>query len=183
MKIFLTLIFLFVISACTRSLSKQEITEYSQLGSEISQAAAKNLGSNLMKKMKEGGPKKAIPFCNVKAIPLTEDISLKYNVLVKRTSDKIRNNQNSATQEESKIIDGYKASISKKEALAPVVNLDNSGKPHFYAPILLQKKCLKCHGDIGKETDSLIKSLYPNDLATGFKENELRGIWSITFNE
>jgi hypothetical protein len=63
--------------------------------------------------------------------------------------------------------------------------LDKSGSPHFYAPILLQQKCLACHGEIGKnvtvKTDSIIKSFYPHDAATGFKEGDLRGIWSIAF--
>ena len=28
-----------------------------------------------------------------------------------------------------------------------------------------------------------IKELYPKDLATGYSENQNRGIWSITFNK
>ena len=63
--------------------------------------------------------------------------------------------------------------------------MDKYGGPHFYAPIFLQQKCLACHGEIGKnvnaETDSIIKSIYPYDAATGFKEGDLRGIWSIAF--
>jgi len=47
----------------------------------------------------------------------------------------------------------------------------------------MQKKCLVCHGTIGKEmaakTNATIKSFYPNDLAIGFQEGDLRGIWSI----
>jgi len=34
---------------------------------------------------------------------------------------------------------------------------------------------------VSKPTDSLIKTLYPNDLATGYKVGDLRGIWSIQF--
>jgi len=30
-------------------------------------------------------------------------------------------------------------------------------------------------------TDSILKSYYPEDQATGFKEGELRGMWKITF--
>jgi hypothetical protein len=59
------------------------------------------------------------------------------------------------------------------------------GDRHFYAPIIVQKKCLTCHGEVGvdvtKKSDSIIESYYPKDLATGFKEGDLRGIWSITF--
>ena len=70
-------------------------------------------------------------------------------------------------------------------AITHHVEIDKSGNPHFYAPILLQQKCLTCHGIIGEDitfkTDSIIKSIYQNDVATGFKEGDLRGIWSITF--
>jgi len=31
------------------------------------------------------------------------------------------------------------------------------------------------------QTDSIIKKLYPFDIATGYSEGDLRGIWSITF--
>ena len=45
---------------------------------------------------------------------------------------------------------------------------------------------LKCHGEIGKDRDfattNRLNELYPGDLATGYKLNELRGAWHITFN-
>ena len=28
-----------------------------------------------------------------------------------------------------------------------------------------------------------IKNLYPKDLATGYSENQVRGIWGVTFNK
>jgi uncharacterized protein (UPF0335 family) len=47
--------------------------------------------------------------------------------------------------------------------------------------------CLKCHGTTDKqmerETYSKIKELYPNDKAIGYDVNEVRGIWSISFDK
>jgi hypothetical protein len=47
--------------------------------------------------------------------------------------------------------------------------------------------CLKCHGkptsDIGIKALKRIKKLYPKDLAIGYSENQIRGIWSITFKQ
>ena len=44
--------------------------------------------------------------------------------------------------------------------------------------------CLKCHGkDIEPNVSALILKLYPNDLAVGYDENEVRGIWSIAFDK
>jgi hypothetical protein len=184
--LFLSLIILITVS-CSNSLSDKERKEYTLKGKEIAEATAKNLVTNLSQKMKSGGVTEAVPFCNTMAYPLTEEIEKKYDVSVKRTSLSIRNNKNSPTEGELIILNQYKNSFINNDTLKPIVNLDNTGKPHFYAPILLQKKCMTCHGTVGQEvtiqTDSIIRSYYPDDNATGFKEGDLRGIWSITFNK
>jgi sulfite reductase alpha subunit-like flavoprotein len=172
-------------SSCQKGLTKNDKKEYVIKGKEIAQATVKELGSNLMKHMKEGGPQQAIPFCNASANPLTEEIAKKYNVSIKRTSHKIRNDDNKPNEAEETILKQYFASISNNEELKPIVSKDEEGKVHFYAPIKLEAKCLACHGTIGQEvsirTDSILKVLYPNDKATGFKVGDLRGIVNITF--
>lgn len=188
MKIRLYLIgVVLVFVSCSKTLSEEEKEQYLSQGKEIAMATANTLGSNLTQKMKNGGVVEAIPFCNVMAYPLTEQMSEKYNVSIKRTSHKIRNDINMPTVEESKIIDGYLQLAKEGKPIKPSIEIDKSGKPHFYAPILLQKKCLACHGTIGDnitmESDSIIKSYYGNDKAIGFKEGDLRGVWSIIFNK
>lgn len=184
-KITLVLVALVILSSCSESLSKKEIEKYTVQGKEIAQATAKKLGGIMAEKMKDGGVKEAVPFCNTKAIPLTEEMSNKFNVSIKRTSHLLRNENNKPNDEEVLIMDNYKDLIAKGKKLKPVVEMDDNGDPHFYAPIILQKKCLTCHGEVGtdvtKKSDSIIESYYPMDLATGFKEGDLRGIWSITF--
>ncbi len=184
-KIALVLVTFIFLTSCSKSLSKDEVEKYTIQGKEIAEATAKKLGSNLVEKMKDGGVTEAVPFCNTKAIPLTEEMSEKFNVSIKRTSHLLRNTDNRPNDEEVLVINNYRDLMSKGKGLKPVVELDKAGSPHFYAPILLQKKCLACHGEIGvdvtKKSDSIIESHYPKDLATGFKEGDLRGIWSITF--
>ena len=178
-------VFLLILSSCSNKLSEEQIAKYKTEGKEIAMATAKKMGSNLTEKMKNGGVKEAVPFCNTMAYPLTEEMSKKYKVEIRRTSDKLRNDKNKPNDEEKKIIDLYKNDLAANKALKPVVKIDASGNPHFYGPIILQKKCLACHGSVGDEvsvkTDSLIRSYYPNDKAVGFKEGDLRGIWSIAF--
>ncbi len=184
-KITLLFVALFILSSCSTSLSKKEVEKYTIQGKEIAQATAKKLGGTLVEKMKDGGVKEAVPFCNTKAIPLTEEMAKKFNVSIKRTSHLLRNENNKANDKEALVINNYRDLLTKGKGLKPVVELDNDGNPHFYAPIILQKKCLACHGEVGinvtKKSDSIIESYYPKDLATGFKEGDLRGIWSITF--
>ena len=178
-------VFFLILTSCSSSLSEEEVVKYTAEGKEMAMATAKKLGSNLTQKMKEGGVKEAVPFCNTMAYPLTEEMSKKYNAEIRRTSDKLRNEKNKPNNEEKKIIEDYKKGLASNKQLKPVVAIDASGNPHFYAPIILQKKCMTCHGAVGGEvsikTDSLIKSYYPNDKAVGYKEGDLRGIWSIAF--
>jgi len=186
-KITVLFALIIILSSCSKSLSKKEVEQYTIQGKEIAQTTAKKLGGTLVEKMKDGGVKDAVPFCNAEALPLTKEMSDNFNVTIKRTSHRLRNEENKPNDEENIIINNYNKLFSEGKPLKPLVELDKSGKPHFYAPILLQKKCLACHGDIGvdvtKKSDSIIRSYYPKDLATGFKEGDIRGIWSITFNE
>lgn len=47
--------------------------------------------------------------------------------------------------------------------------------------------CLQCHGnpnaEIKPETYTALKALYPNDKATGYDVDQVRGIWSISFEK
>ena len=178
-----TIIFL---TSCQKDLSEKDIKEYTEKGKEIALSTSEHLGGQLTKSMKEGGTASAIPFCTTMAMPLTEEMSDKYGAIIKRTSYKVRNEINAPTKEEARILNRYKKLIDANKQLKPIVEMDKYGGPHFYAPILLQQKCLACHGEIGKnvtvEIDSIIKSFYPYDAAIGFKEGDLRGIWSITFD-
>ena len=57
----------------------------------------------------------------------------------------------------------------------------------FYAPIKVQDLCLNCHGQPGTDIKAadydLIKKLYPEDEAVGYKSGDLRGMWSIRFEK
>jgi len=176
-------VFSFVSCKKEAGLSTEEKKQYIVKGKKIGKATLQKLGSNLMIQMKAGGTKQAIPFCNVAANPLTKEISDKYNVSIKRTSHKIRNEENKPNNDEQTILNTYLAQIEKGEKLKPMVKKDKNGKVHFYAPIKLEAKCLSCHGDIkNTATDSIIKSFYPNDKAIGFKNGDFRGVLNVTFN-
>lgn len=187
LKHFSIIIIFLTISACNTSFSTKEKQEYSEKGKKIVQATFKELSSNLMQQMKMGGPTLAVPFCNVQAMPITSQLSEKYNVTIKRVSDKVRNSKNEATERELQIIEKYQNLKVNNKKTTPIIEIDNNNKKHFYAPIIINEKCLACHGKLGEKltvkTDSIIKSLYLNDLAIDYKVGDLRGIWSIEFNK
>ena len=81
------------IIACNSKLSNNEKEVFTAKGKDIAKATFNELSSNLMEQMKLGGPSQAIPFCNLQATPITEQLSEKYNVIIKRTSNKLINNE------------------------------------------------------------------------------------------
>lgn len=154
-------------------------------GMEIAQATQQQLGKNLIKAIEEGGPIHALDFCNVEAMPLTAEMEEKYNVEIKRVSDKNRNPDNAANKEEKYYITHFKQNIKEGTEPAPVV-IPKEGKSKFYYPIVTNKMCLQCHGkpeEMKPEVLQKIKELYPQDKALGYSENEVRGIWSIELEE
>ena len=147
---------------------------------KIAEETKKNLVTNLTQKISEKGAENALEFCNVNAIPLTKQLEDQHDVTIKRVSDKNRNPDNAANETERKYIDFFKEQLVLKQKLE--AKFDNGV---FYAPITTNSMCLQCHGsekDIKPETLAKIKSLYPNDKAIGYQENEMRGLMVIKPN-
>lgn len=160
-----------------------EIT-YLKLGKEITDTVGKTLKGNLVKAMQERGPVGAVKFCNAQAMGLSSTYAEKYGTELKRVSDKNRNPINAPNEAEKMVLADFRYLLEKGEPLSPRVAIDAEGRKNFYAPILTGGVCLTCHGPVEMmqpELVTLIDSLYPSDLARGYKANELRGIWSIKF--
>lgn len=157
--------------------------DYIKEGKTIAENTFKVLSSNLQQAMVDGGIENALNYCNVKAMPLTDSLSKHYNVTIKRVSNKLRNTLNQPTENEQTILNDY---LSSNKPLKPVIAKNENGNSTFYAPITAKGLCLNCHGVIGEtllqENNEIIKSLYPQDQATGYKVDDLRGMWSIEFN-
>lgn len=154
-------------------------------GREITQAAFRTLGSNLQQAMKEGGVEHALQFCSVEAIPLTDSLSARFSVKVGRASHRPRNPDNRADSLELVSIRNYLQQIEAGEKLSPAVYAAEQGLI-FHAPIRIPGElCLNCHGQPGTDITGsnleLIRTLYPEDEATGFATGELRGIWTVRF--
>jgi hypothetical protein len=152
-------------------------------GMKYAMATKAELGKNLMGTIQKKGTVEAITFCNEAALPLTDSMSVVYNASIKRVSDKPRNPKNRANSKEKYYINKFKEVIADNQEPKPIVeNAPNS--VNFYYPITTNTMCLQCHGsNMDSEVSSTIKKLYPNDLAIGYSENEVRGIWSITFDK
>jgi hypothetical protein len=138
----------------------------------------KLLVKNITAQIEKGGVESAVEFCNIEAMPLTKSMSDKHGLTISRVSDKRRNPKNNANAEELKLIENYKKQLLAGEILKPIRT-----ETHYYEPLVTNAMCLQCHGEPGKNIQpkvaAKIAQLYPKDLATGYKENEVRGLISI----
>lgn len=161
-------------------------TNITELGLKYANESQKVLGQNLMQAIKKDGTLGALTFCNHNAYPLTDSMATKFNVQIKRVSDKPRNPNNEANEDELSIIEIYKNLISKNAEISPITKEDND-KIHVYYPIVTNAMCLQCHGTPNQQLDnstlSKIAEFYPHDKAQGYNVNEVRGIWNITFDK
>ncbi len=164
----------------------QQEKNYAKIGKKYALTTKAVLGKNLIGQLTKNGAVSALSFCNERAYPLTDSVSTAQKVSIKRVSDKYRNPKNQANDKELTYIEKFKKTLANGEKPTPIID-KKDGKVHFYAPIVTNAMCLQCHGtpneQIQPKTFAKIKELYPNDNATGYKANQVRGMWSIVFDE
>lgn len=155
-------------------------------GMQMAQTTKAELGKNLMGQIQKNGVIAALDFCNIQAMPITDSMATVHKAHIKRVTYKPRNPKNKANAAELQYLENFKKQIAAGGEVKPIT-VQMGNETHFYYPITTNSMCLKCHGTPDKELETLtllkIKELYPNDKATGYNENEVRGIWSINFNE
>lgn len=157
-----------------------------EIGQNIANSTKLQLGKNLLEAIQKYGTAGAVEFCNTRAIPITDSMSGLLNVRISRISDKPRNPLNTANNAELEIINSYKNKLKNKQPLEPKL-IEWQNTLTGYYPIQTNKMCLQCHGqknvNINPDAYSKIKKLYPDDNATGYGENELRGLFKIEMSK
>jgi hypothetical protein len=151
---------------------------------EAAQEAFQQLSAELAKAIESGGPVAAIPVCSSKAQTLVSEVSARRNVAMIRLSDRPRNPRQAAEAADLAAMTSFRDAIKQGQAAAPLVEGSTAGATVVRLPIIAsQPLCLKCHGsaeDISPESRAAILAVYPDDKATGYQLNDLRGIWRIT---
>jgi hypothetical protein len=158
--------------------------ELLSLGDSITRIAFMELSAELTAAMSEKGVPHALQHCNTHALNITKEVSFRYKAAISRVSDRYRNQANAANEMETTLMKEYRQQILAGNKPVHQLIHTSDGKTIYYKPILLQPQCMVCHGSkeqIGAENMLIIKNLYPGDLATGFKEGDLRGLWKVEF--
>lgn len=140
------------------------------------------LKTQLKEKMKEDkSGLTALAFCTGSADKITKEVNTKLPeyATVRRTSIKVRNDKvNAPDATDKKVMEQFEADI-KAKTLAPktIVMVKEGDITRIYKPLVTKSVCLKCHGsNLDPKIADAIKSAYPHDKATGFKEGDLRGV-------
>lgn len=135
--------------------------------------------------LKAGGPMGAVEVCQKAAPAIAQDVSQENGISIKRISLKARNPIAMPNEVEKKYLTEWVAAPlnEDKTPKEAIFTAKEDGKNYVYfmrAITLKDKPCTTCHGtNIDPALNAKIKSLYPHDDATGFKEGDLRGAFLV----
>jgi len=189
-KFFLIAIVFFVsfVSCSTEKKNEKNIEVYREEFKKFANDYLVGLKAVLKRNIKNGGPYHGVTVCADTASDLTDMFSEAIELNVKRVSFKNRNPQNVPDEIEAKILYEYEALLKSNKLTK---NTETFGKYvvngkeviRYMKPIVVEKKCLKCHGNyknIPEDVRFFLKAKYPNDKAVNYSVGQLRGAVSIT---
>lgn len=152
---------------------------------ELVQAYAGKLKAALGSAIEAGGAEGALEVCNTQAPVIAAEVSRDSGWWVARTSLKTRNASSAPDAYERKIMETFEARIANGEKAADLASaevVDENGKKtfRFVKAIPTGQVCLTCHGEnVAPELQQKIKALYPQDQALGYKEGDMRGVFTL----
>ena len=191
-----TLLVVFLIGLLNYSLFAEELVKRGErrnivesYGKSAAKALKQALKSNLVEKMQKEGPIGALQFCANEAQHLTALINkdAKPGIRIKRVSQKYRNPVNAPDKLDNLAYSFFTQKLEKDGAypanfIARLRLKEDKDIEVFryYEPLIIEKPCLVCHGEnLKPEVAAQLKEYYPNDLATGYKLGDLRGLIAV----
>jgi len=181
------LLFLFIWVGCGEK-SKPELTEQIKKGLRSdAKDFMDSLKSILVTEIQKNGIVSAVSVCSDTAQLLTVNYGLNKGLYIKRVSLKNRNPRNAPDGFESKVLNyfgelSFEGKLNETTEFTEVVNSDGVTSVRYMKPIIVQSPCLSCHGtneQISTDVKSIIQNKYPEDKATGYQIDDLRGAVSI----
>ncbi|PJZ85803.1 Tll0287-like domain-containing protein [Leptospira harrisiae] len=158
--------------------------DYEKIALKITNEAKTNLVQKLSALIAEGGTKKAIPFCKINALGITDQLGKKHRVELRRITNKPRNLSNFLSEEEKRIFLEIEK-LKTSDGVFPNQTFTSDDSVTVYIPIPVAGLCIQCHGepnkDIKNETLVVLDKEYPSDKAKGYRVGDLRGLFSVKF--
>jgi hypothetical protein len=104
-------------------------------------------------------------------------LAKKGGYIAKQATHKARNPKHQADSLEMKAIKRF-----QNEKGITKYWLDDQGESHFFQRIVVQEKCLLCHGSKEQRPD-FIKNKYTQDQAFGFNLGDIRGVYHVRLKQ
>lgn len=152
-------------------------------------AATDALFARLLQRLNQeyqaGGAERGVQVCSRIAQSLTREIAAEHRVSMRRVSLKNRNPRNAPDAWERQVLQRWERDLKAGRPIGEVATwrIENGRRVYRYMrPIkIAMPLCLECHGtQIKPEVRRLLRERYPNDKATGYKQGDLRGAFSVT---
>ena len=171
-----------VLAAFTMTLHAGDMDTTKAEGIKYIKMLGKALKSEMKAHMKQDPTGlEALAFCSGSADTITKEVNAKLPAYakVRRTALRVRNEKvNAPDATDKKVMEQFEKEIAAKKLTPKSIEVVKVGDTtRVYKPLVTKKMCLKCHGtELSPKIADAIKSTYPNDKATGFKEGSLRGV-------
>lgn len=155
------------------TVSTEELDEEARAKLEKANAARTELAGRLMQRVmqvsQEEGFVAAVDVCHGEAPTITAEVAEKHGLRLGRTSDKLRNPDNTGPQWATHLYN---------EAGTPAIVRGPDGAIGTLNPISLAEPCASCHGtrdQLAPGVADILAERYPDDRATGYAPGDLRG--------
>ena len=146
-------------------------------GADLLAPLKKDLKQALMAGMQKG-PVHAISACKDQAPAITNALAVE-GIRIGRTSHRLRNPGNTAPEWADIALKTY---LSDDTDRAPRVVSLADNREGYVEPIMIKPLCLACHGDnLAPDVAAQIQVMYPEDEATGFELDDLRGVYWVEY--
>lgn len=146
---------------------------------------AETLKGELQTAMQAGGPTAAIEVCKTRAMVLTRQIGHEKHMQLARVSLKYRNPANSPNHWQTNVLQEFERQLIQGNDIntlswSETADVDDGKEYRFMKAIPTGGVCLACHGtQLSPEISQILAELYPNDLATGFNQGDIRGAFVV----
>lgn len=170
-----------IASGCTAPVVVDE-TALATEARAITQQFVGTLLPTLQAALQNGGPASAIEVCSVQAPAIADQLTRETGWQVRRVSLKPRNADRAIPDAwERQQLESFDARQRAGEA-GPTLNHaeQTEGEYRYMQAQPVMPLCLTCHGsELSAEVQTALGRFYPDDVATGYSQGEIRGAISL----
>lgn len=144
----------------------------------------KELLTALTAAMQNGGPASAVGVCSTIAPSIARNLSEESGATVRRTALRTRNPAAEPDTLERRTMENWSEAPMGVDGRPAQWSGWDGGEYRYMRAIPTMPMCLTCHGEnVAPEVKAAIQAHYPSDQATGFKAGQMRGAFSIQWDE